>query len=137
MFFLKKCPTGEHLVIHQAKNVVFVQFQMAFMHYVIEYQITREFDSANGDVFSDGSANISAFCFQQQCGFRSHAALIFIRACKSSEVILLQPADRNFPLADHFNRKQNFLQQEVVAAEALLPIGSLVLRVSVLFLRKL
>lgn len=27
---------------------------------------------------------------------------------ESSEVILLQPADRNFPQADHFNRKQFF-----------------------------
>lgn len=60
-----KCPTGKQFGIHQAKNELFFQIQMAFMDYVIAYQTAGELgDSANGIELSNGSANIFAFCLQ-------------------------------------------------------------------------
>ncbi len=54
----------------------------------------------------------------QQCGFWS---LIFMHAWEASEIMLLLPADRNFPLVDHFNRKQFFFSTGSGSCRAFAP----------------
>lgn len=73
-FFLK-CPAGEQCGIHQAKNVVFFQIQVAFSalrHWVSDNRRVFFFffatDSAKEFLFflaveQDVSANTPAFCF--------------------------------------------------------------------------
>lgn len=130
-FFLK-CPAGEQCGIHQAKNVVFFQIQVAF-------SALRHWVSDNRRVFFfflPQTLQRSFYFFSCWTGrLCKHPCFLFFRHCRErwgfgsqvmliwvlSEVMLLRPTDRNFPLADRFNRKQSFfvffLQQEVVAAE--------------------
>lgn len=110
--------SGEQFGIHQAKNVVFFQIQVAFSalrHWVSDNR--RVFFSCHRPCkwhwalafFSCTTRHVCkhlCFLFFRHC--RATARVSFTRNAlinESSEVILLLATDRKFPLADHFNRK--------------------------------